>query len=78
MLFVSPTPDGDNRHVVVITLPGDVRLIGFITDSEPVQAVPELSAGDGEKVLTVYLPMVLTAGMNRPPAEIPQVQQAGA
>ena len=100
MLFVSRTPDGDSRHVVVVTLPGDIRLIGFITDSEPAQAVPELSPGDGEKVLTVYLPMsyqiggyalflperclqriemsveeamrmVLTAGMNRPPAEIP-------
>jgi len=104
MLFVSRTPDGDRRHVVLVTLPGDIRLIGFITDSEPAQAVPELSAGDGEKVLAVYLPMsyqiggyslflperclqrvemsveeamrmVLTAGMNRPRAEIPQVQE---
>lgn len=104
MLFVSRAPDGDRRHVVVVTLPGDIRLIGFITDSEPVQAVPELSAGDSEKMRTVYLPMsyqiggyalflperclqriemsveeamrmVLTAGMNRPPPKIPQVQQ---
>jgi uncharacterized membrane protein len=101
MLFVSRTPDGDSRHVVLVTLPGDIRLIGFITDSEPAQAVPEFSAGDGEKVLAVYLPMsyqiggyalflperclqriemsveeamrmVLTAGMNRPRAEIPE------
>lgn len=104
MLFVSRTPDGDSRHVVLVTLPGDIRLIGFITDGEPAQAVPELSVGDGEKVLAVYLPMsyqiggyalflperylqriemsveeamrmVLTAGMNRPRAEIPQVQE---
>ena len=101
MLFVSRKPDGDSRHVVVVTLPGDIRLIGFITDSEPAQAVPELSPDDSEKVLAVYLPMsyqiggyalflperclqriemsveeamrmVLTAGMNRPRAEIPQ------
>jgi uncharacterized membrane protein len=104
MLFVSRTPDGDSRHVVLVTLPGDMRLIGFITDSEPAQAVPELTVGDGEKVLAVYLPMsyqiggyvlflperclqriemsveeamrmVLTAGVNRLRAEIPQVQQ---
>jgi uncharacterized membrane protein len=104
MLFVSRTPDSDSRHVVLVTLPGDIRLIGFITDWEPAQAVPELSVGDGEKVLAVYLPMsyqiggyalflperclqriemsvegamrmVLTAGMNRPRAEIPQVQE---
>jgi uncharacterized membrane protein len=101
MLFVSRPPDADSRHVVVVTLPGDIRLIGFITDSEPAQAVPELRVGDGEKVLAVYLPMsyqiggyalflperclqriemsveeamrmVLTAGMNRPRAEIAQ------
>jgi uncharacterized membrane protein len=62
MLFVSRTPDGDSRHVVVVTLPGDIRLIGFITDSEPAQAVPELSVGDGEKVLAVYLPMSYQIG----------------
>jgi len=104
MLFVSRTPDSDSRHVVLVTLPGDIRLIGFITDWEPAQAVPELSVGDGERVLAVYLPMsyqiggyalflperclqriemsveaamrmVLTAGMNRSRAEIPQVQE---
>jgi uncharacterized membrane protein len=101
MLFVSRPSDADSRHVVLVTLPGDIRVIGFITDSEPAQAVPELGVGDGEKVLAVYLPMsyqiggyalflpercleriettveeamrmVLTAGMNRPRAEIAQ------
>jgi uncharacterized membrane protein len=62
MLFVSRTPDADSRHVVLVTLPGDIRLIGFITDSEPRQAVPELDVGDGEKVLAVYLPMSYQIG----------------
>lgn len=62
MLFVSRTPDGDSGHVVLVTLPGDIRLIGFITDWEPAQAVPELSVGDGEKVVAVYLPMSYQIG----------------
>jgi hypothetical protein len=36
--------------------------LAFITDSEPAQAVPELSVGDGEKVLAVYLPMSYQIG----------------
>jgi uncharacterized membrane protein len=62
MLFVSRPPDADSRHVVLVTLPGDIRLIGFITDSGPAQAVPELSVGDDEKVLAVYLPMSYQIG----------------
>jgi hypothetical protein len=56
MLFVSRAPDDDRRHVVLVTLPGDIRPIGFITDTAPAQAVPELSRED-EPVLAVYLPM---------------------
>jgi uncharacterized membrane protein len=62
MLFVARAPDADSRHVVLVTLPGNIRLIGFITDSEPAQTVPELSVGDGEKVLAVYLPMSYQIG----------------
>jgi uncharacterized membrane protein len=62
MLFVSRPPDEDTRHVVLVTLPGDLRLIGFITDPAPAQAVPELNVGDGEAVLAVYLPMSYQIG----------------
>lgn len=62
MLFVSRTPDDDNRHVVLVTLPGDIHLIGFITDTEPAEAVPELGADDGEPVVAVYLPMSYQIG----------------
>jgi uncharacterized membrane protein len=62
MLFVSRPPDDDTRHVVLVTLPGDLRLIGFITDTAPAQAVPELNIGDGETVLAVYLPMSYQIG----------------
>jgi uncharacterized membrane protein len=62
MLFVSRPPDDDTRHVVLVTLPGDLRLIGFITDTAPAQAVPELNAGNGEAVLAVYLPMSYQIG----------------
>ena len=61
MLFVSRTPDDDSRHVVLVTLPGDIRLIGFITDTEPAQAIPELTL-EGENVLAVYLPMSYQIG----------------
>jgi uncharacterized membrane protein len=62
MLFVSRASDDDNRHVVLVTLPGDIRLIGFITDPAPAQSVPELSTGTGETVLAVYLPMSYQIG----------------
>ena len=61
MLFVSRTPEDDRRHVVLVTLPGDIRLIGFITDTEPAQRIPELAL-DGEKVHAVYLPMSYQIG----------------
>ncbi len=61
MMFVSRPPADDQRHVVLVTLPGEIRLIGFITDTAPVQAVPELAAV-GEKVLAVYLPMSYQIG----------------
>jgi uncharacterized membrane protein len=61
MLFVSRAPADDRRHVVLVTLPGDVRLIGFITDAAPAQAVPELALED-EPVLAVYLPMSYQIG----------------
>ncbi|HEX6259130.1 MAG TPA: DUF502 domain-containing protein [Woeseiaceae bacterium] len=61
MLFVSRTPDHDRRHVVLVTLPGDIRLIGFITDTAPAQVIPELNL-DGETVLAVYLPMSYQIG----------------
>jgi uncharacterized membrane protein len=61
MLFVSRAPDDDRRHVVLVTLPGDIRLIGFITDTAPAQAVPELTRED-EPVLAVYLPMSYQIG----------------
>lgn len=61
MLFVSRTPDDDSRHVVLVTLPGDIRLLGFITDTAPAQAIPELTL-DGEAVLAVYLPMSYQIG----------------
>ena len=62
MQFVARTPDADSRHVVLVTLPDDVRLIGFITDPEPAQAVAELGMGDGEQLLAVYLPMSYQIG----------------
>jgi len=62
MLFVARPPDPDARHVVLVTLPGDIRLIGFITDTAPAQAVPELALDDGETVLAVYLPMSYQIG----------------
>jgi len=62
MLFVARPPDADTRHVVLVTLPGDIRLIGFITDTAPEQAVPELALDDGETVLAVYLPMSYQIG----------------
>ena len=62
MLFVARPPDADTRHVVLVTLPGDIRLIGFITDTAPEQAVPELARDDGETVLAVYLPMSYQIG----------------
>jgi uncharacterized membrane protein len=62
MQFVARAPDADSRHVVLVALPGDIRVIGFITDPEPAQAVPELSVGDAEKVLAVYLPMSYQIG----------------
>lgn len=62
MLFVSRPPSDDNRHVVLVTLPGDIRLIGFITDAAPAQAVPELSADIDEPVRAVYLPMSYQIG----------------
>ena len=61
MLFVSRAPDGDRRHVVLVTLPDDIRLIGFITDTAPVQAIPELAL-ENEPVLAVYLPMSYQIG----------------
>jgi len=61
MLFVSRAPDDDSRHVVLVTLPGDIRLIGFITDTAPAQAIPELIR-DGETVLAVYLPLSYQIG----------------
>lgn len=61
MLFVSRRPSDDKRHVVLVTLPGEIRLIGFITDTAPAQAVPELTL-DGETVLAVYLPMSYQIG----------------
>lgn len=61
MLFVSRKPDDDRRHVVLVTLPGDIRLIGFITDATPAQAIPEMAL-DGETVLAVYLPMSYQIG----------------
>jgi uncharacterized membrane protein len=61
MLFVSRTPDDDRRHVVLVTLPGDIRLLGFITDSAPAQAIPEVAL-DGETMLAVYLPMSYQIG----------------
>jgi uncharacterized membrane protein len=62
MLFVARPPDADSRHVVLVTLPGDIRLIGFITDAAPAEAVPELALDDGETVLAVYLPMSYQIG----------------
>jgi uncharacterized membrane protein len=62
MLFVARPPDAGNRHVVLVTLPGDIRLIGFITDTAPAQAVPELTLDDGEPVVAVYLPMSYQIG----------------
>jgi uncharacterized membrane protein len=62
MLFVSRPADDDTRHVVLVTLPGEIHLIGFITDPAPAQAVPELTAEDGETVLAVYLPMSYQIG----------------
>ncbi|MEX2126090.1 MAG: DUF502 domain-containing protein [Woeseia sp.] len=62
MLFVARPADADTRHVVLVTLPGDIRLIGFITDTAPAQAVPELSLDDDEPVLAVYLPMSYQIG----------------
>jgi uncharacterized membrane protein len=61
MLFVSRAPDDDSRHVVLVTLPGDIRLIGFITDTAPAQAIPELTR-EGETVLAVYLPLSYQIG----------------
>jgi len=61
MLFVSRAPHDDSRHVVLVTLPGDIRLIGFITDTAPAQAIPELTR-DGESVLAVYLPLSYQIG----------------
>jgi hypothetical protein len=58
---VSRPREGDSRHVVLVTLPGDIRLIGFITDTAPAQTVPELNL-DGETVLAVYLPMSYQIG----------------
>jgi uncharacterized membrane protein len=62
MQFVSRAPDDDSRHVVLVTLPGDIRLIGFITDTTPAKSVPELSADDSETVVAVYLPMSYQIG----------------
>jgi uncharacterized membrane protein len=61
MLFVSRPREDDSRHVVLVTLPGDIRLIGFITDTAPAQTVPKLNL-DGETVLAVYLPMSYQIG----------------
>jgi uncharacterized membrane protein len=62
MLFVARPPDSDTRHVVLVTLPGDIRLIGFITDPAPAEAVPELGLDNDETVLAVYLPMSYQIG----------------
>jgi uncharacterized membrane protein len=62
MQFVSRAPDDDSRHVVLVTLPGGIRLIGFITDPAPAKSVPELSAEDSETVVAVYLPMSYQIG----------------
>jgi uncharacterized membrane protein len=62
MLFVSRPPDADNRHVVLVALPGGIRLLGFITDTAPAQAVPELATADGETTVAVYLPMSYQIG----------------
>jgi len=61
MLFVSRPPSDDRRHVALVTLPGEIRLIGFITDTAPAQTIPELTL-DGEAVLAVYLPMSYQIG----------------
>lgn len=61
MLFVSRPQSDDTRHVVLATLPGEIRLIGFITDRAPAQTIPELTL-DGEAVLAVYLPMSYQIG----------------
>jgi uncharacterized membrane protein len=62
MLFVSRPPDDDRRHVVLVTMPGGIRLVGFITDTAPAQGLPELDAGDDEPVVAVYLPMSYQIG----------------
>jgi uncharacterized membrane protein len=61
MQFVSRPTNEDSRRVVLVTLPGDIHMVGFITDSTPARSVPELSA-DGEKVVAVYLPMSYQIG----------------
>ena len=62
MLFVSRSPESEKRRVVLVTLPGEVRLIGFITDAKPGEAVPELNRDDDETVVAVYLPMSYQIG----------------
>jgi len=62
MLFVSRPQDEDSRHVVLVTLPGELRMIGFVTDPAPAEIVPQLQSADGAKVLAVYLPMSYQIG----------------
>jgi uncharacterized membrane protein len=61
MQFISRPTNDDSRRVVLVTLPGDIHMVGFITDATPARSVPELSA-DGEKVVAVYLPMSYQIG----------------
>jgi len=60
--FLSHKPEGDHRHVALVTLPGDIRLIGFITDTQPAQVITELADVSDEPLLTVYLPMSYQIG----------------
>jgi uncharacterized membrane protein len=62
MGFLSHPKDNDKRHVALITLANDVRLIGFITDASVPPSVDSQLPEDGEKLMTVYLPMSYQVG----------------
>lgn len=52
---------GDLKHVVSVEVQPDVHVIGFVTDDDAGQGLPEL-ARDDDRLVSVYLPMGYQVG----------------
>ncbi|MDZ7829866.1 MAG: DUF502 domain-containing protein [Halofilum sp. (in: g-proteobacteria)] len=54
--------DSELKHVVSVEVQPDVHLIGFVTDDEAAQALPELARHEDDRLVSVYLPMGYQVG----------------